>query len=174
MTRIHFAADHGGFEIGRALESRARSAGHDVVWHGADVLDPGDDYPLLAIRAGAAVVSDQDAGIDAFGVLVMDEPQAAAVAANKVNGVRAITSESPKEAIHGRAIVDANVLVLDGVAFEDSAWLSVAAFVASPMEATVTRGRQILQIEEYENSGTIEGWAVQLEPQQIAIRHDAG
>jgi len=35
------------------------------------------------------------------------------------------------------------------------------------MEQTVERGRQILQIEEFENAGTIEGWAIQLEPEQI-------
>ena len=38
---------------------------------GSDQLDPGDDYPLFAIRVSTAVVADQDAGIDAFGVLVL-------------------------------------------------------------------------------------------------------
>ena len=167
MTRIHFAADHGGYELGRALEVRASAAGFDVVWHGADELDPGDDYPVFAIRVGKSVVEDQDAAVDAFGVLIVDEPAAAVVAANKVNGARAITSTSPRDAANGRAVVDANVLVVDGVAHEESAWLAVYAFVSSPMEKTVERGRQILQIEEYENAGTIEGWAVQLEPEQI-------
>ena len=66
MTRIHFAADHGGYELGRALEARARAAGHDVVWHGAEALDPGDDYPIFAVTVGKSVVTDQDAGVDAF------------------------------------------------------------------------------------------------------------
>ncbi|GAA3755789.1 ribose 5-phosphate isomerase B [Microbacterium kribbense] len=167
MTRIHIAADHGGYQLGRALEQRAGAAGFDVVWHGADALDPGDDYPVFAIRVGAAMVADQDAGIDAFGVLVVDEAVAGVVAANKVNGARAVTTTSPRAAMSARAVVDANVLVVEGIAFEESAWLSVHAFVTSPMEQTVERGRQILQIEEYENAGTIEGWAVQLEPDQI-------
>lgn len=167
MIRIHFAADHGGYELGRALEQRAIAAGFDVVWHGADQLDPGDDYPIFAVHVGAAVVTDQDAGVDAFGVLVVDDAFAGVVAANKVNGARAVTTESPRASVRARAVVDANVLVLDGIAFEESAWLNVNAFVTSPMEQTVERGRQILQIEEYENSGTIEGWAVQLEPEQI-------
>ncbi|MFH8251208.1 RpiB/LacA/LacB family sugar-phosphate isomerase [Microbacterium sp. B2969] len=172
MTRIHFAADHGGYELGRALQTRATAAGFDVVWHGADELDPGDDYPVFAIRVARSVVEDQDAAIDAFGVLVVDEAQAGAVAANKVNGARAITSDSPRGAAHARAVVDANVLVIDGISYEESAWLKVSAFVTSPMEATVERGRQILQIEEYENAGTIEGWAVQLEPEQILRTHE--
>lgn len=172
MTRIHFAADHGGYELGRALQARAEAAGFDVVWHGADERDDGDDYPVFAIRVGTAVVEDQDAGVDAFGVLVVDEALAGVVAANKVNGARAVTTTSPRAAAGARGVVDANVLVIEGIAWEESAWLSVYAFVTSPMEQTVERGRQILQIEEYENAGTIEGWAVQLEPEQIAVRHE--
>ena len=172
MARIHFAADHGGYELGRALEARARAAGHEVVWHGAEALDPGDDYPVFAIRVGSAVVIDQDAGVDAFGVLVVDEAAAGIVAANKVNGARAVSAASPRAAANTRAVVDANVLVFEGIAFEENAWLTLAAFVTSSLPHNVDRGRQILQIEEYENAGTIEGWAVQLEPEQIIVTHD--
>jgi ribose 5-phosphate isomerase B len=172
MTTIHFAADHGGYELGRALQERAIAAGHTVTWHGADTLDEGDDYPIFAVTLGAAVVADQDAGIDAFGVLVVDESDAGIVAANKVNGARAAGVASPRAAANVRAVVDANVLVFAGIAFEENAWLTLCAFVSSPLPHSVDRGRQILQIEEYENSGTIEGWAIQLEPEQIAVTHD--
>jgi len=172
MTRIHMAADHGGYELGRMLEERAAGKGFEVVWHGADEIDPGDDYPAYAIRVGKSVVTDQDAGVDAFGVLVVGEELAGVVAANKVNGARAVTTESPRASAGARAVGDANVLVLPGIAFPESAWLNVYAFVTSPMEQTVERGRQILQIEEYENAGTIEGWAVQLEPEQIHRSYD--
>ena len=73
MTRIHFAADHGGYELGRSLAARAEAAGFEVVGHGADELDPGDDYPIFAVRVGQATIADQDAGIDAFAVLVVGE-----------------------------------------------------------------------------------------------------
>lgn len=167
MTRIHFAVDHGGYDLGRRLAQRAIDGRFEVVWHGADELDPGDDYPMYAIAVAQAVVEDQDAGADAFSVLVVDDALAGVVAANKVNGARAVTTTSPRDAARARAVVDANVLVLDGIAFEESAWLNIYAFVTTGMEQTVERGRQILQIEEYENAGTIEGWAVQLEPEQI-------
>ncbi|MFT4212066.1 MAG: RpiB/LacA/LacB family sugar-phosphate isomerase [Microbacterium sp.] len=172
MTRIHFAADHGGHELGRDLYERALAAGFDAQWHGADEPDPGDDYPVYAVRVGQLVVTDQDAGVDAFGVLVVEEALAGVVAANKVNGARAVTTTSPRAAMNARAVVDANVLVLEGIAYEESAWLNVYAFVTAAMEQTVERGRQILQIEEYENAGTIEGWAVQLEPEQIHRSYD--
>ena len=172
MTRIHFAADSGGYELGRVLQARATAAGHEVVWHGAESYDPGDDYPIFAIRVGTAVVNDQDAGIDAFGVLVLDEGAAGVVAANKVNGARAVTAASPRAAANTREVVDANVLVLEGIAFEENAWLTISAFVTASMPHSVDLGRRILQIEEYENAGTIEGWAVQLEPEQIAVRRE--
>ena len=172
MRRIHFAADAGGDELGRALQARATAAGHEVIWHGAESHDPGDDYPIFAIRVGTAVVKDQDAGIDAFGVLVLDEAAAGVVAANKVNGARAVTATSPRAAVHTREVVDANVLVLEGIAFEENAWLTISAFVTASLPHSVDRGRRILQIEEYENAGTIEGWAVQLEPEQIAVRRE--
>ncbi len=172
MTRIHFAADHGGYELGRALHARAEAAGFEAVWHGSDEIDPGDDYPVYSVRVGQAVVADQDAGVDAFAVLVVDEAVAGVIAANKVNGARAVTTTSPRAAANARAVVDANVLVLEGIAYEESAWLNIYAFVTAAMEQTVERGRQILQIEEFENAGTIEGWAIQLEPEQIAIRHE--
>ncbi|MGB4777330.1 RpiB/LacA/LacB family sugar-phosphate isomerase [Microbacterium sp.] len=172
MARLHFAADHGGYELGRALEARAIAAGYDVVWHGAEVLDPGDDYPTFAIRVGSSVVLDQDAGEDAFGILVVDEADAGIVAANKVNGARAVGAASPRAAANTREVVDANVLVFAGIAFEENAWLTLCAFIATSLPHSVTRGRQILQIEEFENSGTIEGWAVQLEPTQIVVTHD--
>ena len=172
MKRIHFAADHGGYELGRELQARAGAAGHEVVWHGADRLDPGDDYALFAIAVGAAVVKDQDAGVDAFGVLVLDEAPAGVVAANKVNGARAVPAASPRAAVNGREVVDANVLVLEGIAYAENAWLTMSAFVTASLPHDVDRGRRILQIEEYENSGTIEGWAVQLEPEQVAVKRE--
>lgn len=172
MTRIHFAVDHGGYELGRSLEARAREAGYDVVWHGADELDPGDDYPKFAVTLSKAVIIDQDAGVDAFGVLVVDEASAGVVAANKVNGARAVTAGSPRAAMTAREVVDANVLVVEGIAFEENMWLAIVAFVTAHLPHDVDRGRRILQIEEYENAGTIEGWAVQLEPAQIAVLHE--
>jgi len=172
MTRIHLAADHGGYELGRALERRAREAAHDAVWHGAGECDKGDDYPVFAFRVARGVVEDQDANLDAFGALVVEEPAAGLIAANKVNGARAIVTGSPAEAIRLRKLTDANVLVLGGEYFELTAWQSLVAFVGAHLDHVVANGRRILQIEEYENAGTIEGWAIQLEPEQIAISYE--
>lgn len=169
--RIHFAANDGGYALARALEARAIAAGHDVVWHGSAEPDPDDDYPIYAVRVGKAVVEDQDAAVDAFGVLVFDDVLAGVVAANKVNGARAVHAASPNAAIAARRGVDANVLVLEDVAFELTAWQTLAVFISTSMEHKVAPARRILQIEEYENAGTIEGWAIQLHPVQESRVH---
>jgi len=103
---------------------------------------------------------------------VLDEGAAGVVAANKVNGARAVSAASPRAAANTREVVDANVLVLEGIAFEENAWLTISAFVTASLPHVVDLGRRILQIEEYENSGTIEGWAVQLEPEQVAVKRE--
>ena len=105
-------------------------------------------------------------------MLVLDEAVAGVIAANKVNGARAVTAASPRAAANAREVVDANVLVLEGIAFEENAWLTISAFVTASMPHVVDRGRRVLQIEEYENAGTIEGWAVQLEPDQVAVSRE--
>lgn len=172
MTKLHLAADHGGYELARALEQRAIAGGHEVVWHGSETLDPGDDYPVFAVRVAQATIDDQDAGIDAFAALVVEEPAAGVIAANKVNGARAVLATTPQGAIAARRVIDANVLVLGGVAYEEQAWFMIGAFMRTGMDHVVDHGRRILQIEEYENAGTIEGWAVQLEPEQIVRSFD--
>jgi len=169
--RIHFAADSGGYELARALEARAIAAGHEVIWHGSPEPDPGDDYPIYAVRVARAVVEDQDQGVDAFAVLVVDEAMCGVVAANKVNGARAVNPGGANSSMTARRLLDANVIVVGGDAWEPAAWLAVHAFVTTPMEHKVDPARRILQIEEYENAGTIEGWAIQLEPVQIAVQH---
>lgn len=103
-------------------------------------------------------------------MLVVEEGFAGVVAGNKVNGARAVMATSPRNAMSTREIVDANVLVIDGIAHEGTAWLIVSAFVTAALPHVVDHGRRILQIEEYENAGTIEGWAVQLEPEHIAVQ----
>lgn len=169
--RIHFAADHGGYPLARALEARAVAAGHEVVWHGSAEPDPGDDYPIYAVRVGTAVVGDQDAAVDAFAVLVVEDVLSGVVAANKVNGARAVHAPTSSIAVAARRGVDANVLVVEDIAHEPTAWLTLTNFITTHMEHEVAPARRILQIEEYENSGTIEGWAIQLHPEQIAVQH---
>ena len=83
--RVAIGADHGGFELKQRLVQVLRDGGHDVLDLGADAIDPADDYPDYARAVGRAVVE----GKAERGILVCGSGAGAAIAANKLRGVRA-------------------------------------------------------------------------------------
>ncbi|MFT4123077.1 MAG: RpiB/LacA/LacB family sugar-phosphate isomerase [Microbacteriaceae bacterium] len=160
--RIHLAADYGGYELGRSLEVRLAADGYETVWHGADEYDEGDDYPLFAVALGQAVVADQDAGVDACGILSVGNVIGGTVAVTKVNGVRAVPAVDDDLVSNARATVDVNVIVLPGRRLsEEVAAASVAVFLATDFDRELDDARRIVNVSEYESSGTIEGWMIE-------------
>ena len=87
--RIHVATDHAGLELSNELQAHLRADGHDVVDHGPQSYDAVDDYPSFCINAAIAVVADQASGVDALGVIFGGSGNGEAIAANKIDGVRA-------------------------------------------------------------------------------------
>ncbi len=83
--RIAIGADHGGFEMKQTLVGVLEEAGHEVLDLGADCADPNDDYPDFALAVGRAVVE----GKAERGILVCGSGAGAAIAANKLRGIRA-------------------------------------------------------------------------------------
>src|SRR5215212_7967724 len=88
--RIHLGTDHAGLDFSRHLREHLAEAGHEVVDHGPGEYDPQDDYPSYCINAALAVVRDQDAGVEALGVVFGGSGNGEQIAANKVEGVRLI------------------------------------------------------------------------------------
>ena len=67
--RIHIATDHAGLEFSTDLQHHLAERGYEVVDHGPADYDPLDDYPSFCINAARAVVRDQEAGVDALGIV---------------------------------------------------------------------------------------------------------
>ena len=110
MKRIGIAADHGGFELKMELSRSLRDAGYEVEDFGAYHLDSADDYPDFIIplaRAVAASNVERAVALCGSGV-------GAAVAANKVPGVRAGLIHDVFSAHQGVEDDDMNVLCLGG------------------------------------------------------------
>ena len=82
---IAVGCDHAGYPLKGAVLEAIRAAGHTIVDCGADRLIPGDDYPDYAERVAHAVVD----GTAERAVLLCGSGVGAAVAANKVRGIRA-------------------------------------------------------------------------------------
>jgi len=81
--RIAIAADHAGFELKGHVAKLAAAAGHAVTDLGTHSTDP-VDYPDYA----AAVARAVSRGKAERGIVVCGSGAGAAMAANKVHGVR--------------------------------------------------------------------------------------
>jgi ribose 5-phosphate isomerase B len=159
--RIHLAADYLGYELARQLEAWLK-ANHDVIWHGAEELDEGDDYPLFAARVGQAVIQDEDQGLDTYGILVGGTGNGEIIAINKVKGVRAALAVNPEQIIAARNDQNANAVVIGARHTNlDSAKNLVTAALENNYIGTVDSARRIINVGEYENRGTIEGWLIE-------------
>ena len=82
--KIAIAVDHGGFPLKGRLADVLQDSGHEVVDLGAHSTDP-VDYPDYARALGRAILD----GRAERGVLVCGSGAGAAIAANKMKGIRA-------------------------------------------------------------------------------------
>lgn len=105
--RIAVACDHAGFALKVQVIDAVRAAGHEVLDLGTDSTAP-VDYPDYARAAGAAVRE----GRAERAVLVCGSGVGAAVAANKLHGVRAGLCHDTYSAHQGVEHDDMNVLAL--------------------------------------------------------------
>ncbi len=108
--RVLIGADHGGFELKNQLGDLLRKDGHEVIDLGAHAYDAADDYPDFALAVARGVAN----GDGERGVIVCGSGVGAAVAANKVHGVRAALCHDTYSARQGVEHDDLNVLCLGG------------------------------------------------------------
>lgn len=106
-VEVAIGADHGGFALKRLLADHLRGRGltvHDLGTHS----DAAVDYPDFA----AAVAQEVAAGRARVGIVVDGAGIGSAMAANKLNGVRAAACYSTALARNAREHNHANVLTL--------------------------------------------------------------
>ena len=106
--RIAIGADHGGYSLKPYIIDLLEGLGHDVVDVGAHSLEQDDDYPDFAKAVAENVASNRAER----GVMVCGSGVGAAVAANKVRGVRASVCHDTYSARQGVEHDDMNVLCL--------------------------------------------------------------
>jgi ribose 5-phosphate isomerase B len=105
--KVAVAADHAGFPLKGDVLDLVRSEGHEVVDLGTHSTDP-VDYPDCARDIAQAVVS----GDVQRGIIVCGSGAGAAIAANKVRGIRAAQAHDTYTAHQCVEHDDANVLAL--------------------------------------------------------------
>jgi ribose 5-phosphate isomerase B len=159
--RIHIGTDHAGLEFSRTITEHLTAAGHDVVDHGPESYDPLDDYPSFCINAAHGVVQDQQAGVEALGVVFGGSGNGEQIAANKVTGVRAALVWNESTAKLARQHNDANVVSIGARQHTvEEAIALIDWFVAEPFSFEERHVRRIAQLAEYEATGLIAGRSV--------------
>jgi ribose 5-phosphate isomerase B len=108
--QIGIAADHGGYNLKEILKPALEAVGYAVTDFGADHLDPQDDFPNFVFPLARAVAQGQVER----GIAVCGSGVGAAIAANKIPGVRAALIVDNFSAHQGVEDDNMNLICLGG------------------------------------------------------------
>ncbi len=108
--KIYIAADHAGFNLKNYLKKQLLADGYDIEDCGAFDFDPLDDYPDFIIPAAEKVANQPNSK----GIIIGGSGQGEAMAANRIQGVRAaVYYDGPIDIIKlSRLHNNANILSL--------------------------------------------------------------
>lgn len=142
--------DHGGFPLRETVFAALRDGGHEVLDLGASELDPGDDYPDFALAVARAI----RAGEAERGILVCGSGAGVAVAASKVEGIRAAMAHDTYTAAQCVEHDNVNVLALGArVIGPEIATELVAAFAAATFSGEERHVRRLAKVDAIERDG---------------------
>lgn len=146
--RIIIGSDHAGFHLKKQLARFLEETGHDVTDVGSHTPDD-VDFPDIARSLCAEVVS----GKGERGLMVCGTGVGAAIAANKIRGVRAAVCHDIHSAHQAVEHDDVNVMCI-GAQIVGS-WLArdlVASYLAAKFEPTEDFKRRIEKLAALENN----------------------
>jgi ribose 5-phosphate isomerase B len=145
--RIAIGADHGGYPLNERVIEELRGAQHEITDFGTHDGSQPDDYPDYALKVGQAV----QRGAAEIGILICGSGVGAAVAANKLKGIRAALCGDTYSGHQSREHDDCNVLCLGArVVGEELALDIVRAFVGARFSGEERHRRRLVKIEAIE------------------------
>lgn len=148
--RIAIAADHAGYPLNERIIHELDAAGHEIVDFGTHVGSRPDDYPDYAMKVGRAIQDDEAE----IGIIVCGSGVGAAVAANKLKGIRAALCGDTYSGHQSREHDDCNVLCLGArVTGEELALEIVHAFVGAKFTGEERHLRRLAKVSEMEDHG---------------------
>ena len=147
--RVALGCDHGGFPLKAELASLITKLGHEVVDCGTDSPQP-VDYPRYASEVAKALLEKRAQR----GIVLCGSGVGAAVAANKVKGIRAGLCHDTYSAHQGVEHDDINVLCLGArVIGPNLANEIVTAFLKARFSEEERHKRRLALVEELERTG---------------------
>lgn len=145
---IYLGSDHAGYEMRGALKEYLKELNQDFVDLGVFSADS-TDYPDIA-REVAEKVSENSGS---FGLLICGTGTGMAIAANKLNGVRAASVVNEVMAEMARKHNDANVMAIGSRLIDiEMAKKLVKIFVETPFDAEERHQRRVDKITEIEKN----------------------
>ena len=152
--RVAVAADHAGYPLYEAVMEELRRLGHEAVGVNTGGPQPEDDYPDFSRLVGERV----QRGDCQRGVVVCGSGVGAAVAANKMPGIRAGLCHDTYSAHQGVEHDDMNVLCLGAKVVGSALALElVGAFVNASFDHVERHQRRLdkmLKMEKAARSGS--------------------
>lgn len=148
--KIYLAADHQGFHLKEKIHAYLSKHGYDVEDVGDKVLDPDDDFPQFAFMATTKVIGSEDK--DPRAILICGGGQGMAIAANRIQGIRAVVVWNAHEAKMARHDNDSNVLALPASVLEndDEAWQGIIeTWLNTPFARAARYIRRNKQLDEF-------------------------
>jgi len=143
---VSMGSDHAGFALKKFLIQALRGKKHKVLDLGAHNARP-SDYPDYAEKVGLALLD----GRARKGILICGSGVGAAVAANKIPGIRAGLCHDTYSAHQGVEHDDMNVLVLGSrVVGQDLALELVLTFLAAAFTKEARHQRRLKKIQSLE------------------------
>ena len=145
---IYLGGDHAGFKLKQEIAGYLKSLGYEVSDLGAKKLNPKDDYPDYGFKVGEKVAKNGEKGI-----LFCGSAEGVCIAANKVEGVRAVNPANVKLAKLSREHNDANVLCFSGWYTSPSAAKKiVSTWLKTPFSGEARHVRRIKKISKFEST----------------------
>lgn len=145
-TKVFIAADHAGFEAKCAIVN-ALEGEFTIQDLGAPALEPADDFTPYAEQVARDVV----AHAGSLGVLVCGSGEGMAMAANKIDGVRAAVVWNEDVARETRDDNDANIASLPARFESVDELIAISkAFLTTPFSGAERHKRRIEQIAQLE------------------------
>ena len=145
--RIAIGADHAGYPLNERVIEELRTAGHEVIDFGTHDGSVPDDYPDYAKKVGESI----QLGSTEIGILICGSGVGAAVAANKLRGIRAALCGDTYSGHQSREHDDCNVLCVGSrVTGVELALEIVRAFVNARFTGEERHKRRLAKVQELE------------------------
>jgi ribose 5-phosphate isomerase B len=146
--RVAIGADHRGYQLKSLLIGLLKADGHAITDLGTHSTDP-VDYPDYAAAVSRAVMADKADR----GVIVCGSGAGAAIACNKIKGIRAVQCNDTYTAAQAVEHDDANVLALGARVVGDAvAWELVSRFLAAEFSNEERHLRRLEKVKALENN----------------------